>query len=246
MDYVVLAAPEGVKAGWIVGDDTLIIVVSDDLDPVTRQRYIAQAKAEHGIESTRRRPTIPLLLPAGGFHGASPARKATLAGVSVVAAAGIAAVVILPAALDSNTNSVERNPSAASPAPPQPSQPPRGHRPTPAPSNPPRRPGTPAGRPPTVPAVQHLRLHLPTRGVPASVTAPRHVPGVPALPPKVPVPEAPTPPPITAPRPLRLLAVSVPAAGTRISVSPRLSVRAHLGSLRLRLGQARPGPGHRP
>jgi hypothetical protein len=154
-------APEGIEATWYVAHGTLFIALATDLDQITRQRYIMQAKAEHGIESTRRRLTIPILLPAGGFGAASPARKATVVGVGAVAAAGIATAVILPAALGGNTNAVQRHPSAEAPAPRKPA----ASRGMPSPSHPPTSPPpgsqapAPADSPDTaggLPVVRHV------------------------------------------------------------------------------------------
>jgi len=118
-------APEGIEANVYTTGDTLVIELAGDLDEVTRQRYITQAKAEHGIESTRRRIAIPFLLPAGGIRHVSPKRQAVVAACAAVLVAGVAAAAIVPTAFDSDAG--QRHPPAAAPAPRQTPPPQHAH-----------------------------------------------------------------------------------------------------------------------
>lgn len=241
MDYVVRDAPDGIRAHWFVSDGTLIIEISPDLDKFTRRQYIEQAKAEHDIES--RRHGLLLLPLARSSHTAGQTHVAATAMIvgSGALALGAAAVVILPTVLG-DSHSPARHPSAAAPPPAQPAPPVRVRPPAPAPSKPPSRPRR------SGPAASPIQIDLPVHVMPVSAADPERVPGVPDVPdlhlphPELPVsPPSHLPQPVTRrPTPLLMVSLSPAKVGVRVSVSPRLPVCAHVGSLRLRLGQARP------
>lgn len=236
-------APSGIRRMSIKVGDTVYVWVGDQVDEMTRERYIQEKRRLNRVK--RRRGLLPL--PIFGEHtagqGVSGNTTATVIGTGAIAV-GIAAAAILPAALDDNQGSTVRRPPAAAPAPSRPG-PPADQRPPAVPTRkPPKQSQAPRETLPGISPVR-VRLRLPVRGVHVSVP-PARVPDVPALPPPVSVPPAPKPPPISARRPAPLLAVRLPAVGARVWLRPGLSVHVHAGSLRLRLGQAQPRPGVRP
>jgi hypothetical protein len=131
-------ACEPLEALWFVVDDVLVIALADNLDDVTRRRYITQAKREHGIEERRRR-LITLIPLAGGHMGGHSKATATAVGGGVVAV-GIAAAAVLPFALR-NDNPPAHAPHAAGPVTPGA---PKQHSHPPAHSSSPEPPGRPA------------------------------------------------------------------------------------------------------
>ena len=84
-------APEGIEAAWPRPPRRLhVILLADDLDEVTRRRYIHQAMAEHGLEPRRHGM---LLLPLAGVHVSRPARVAATA-ATILTIGGISFAVI--------------------------------------------------------------------------------------------------------------------------------------------------------
>jgi hypothetical protein len=128
---------------------------------------------------------------------------------------------------DNHADSVLRRPPAAAPAPQSPGRPSKDPHP-PAPSGPPELSQSP---PPA---------GLPVRAVPVSVTPPARLPGRHTPKPKLPIPSPPPSRPPVAHGSSPLLAVSLPHAGAQVWLRPKLSVRTHLGSVRLSLGSAQP------
>lgn len=230
MEYEVRDARDGIRAHWFVSNGVLIIEVSPELDRFSRQQYVEQAKAEHGIE-TRRRGLLPLPLLGGGHAAGHSKLTATTTAVGGGAiAVSVAAALVLPVALDHGSQSHRRRPYAAAPT---------------RPTGPPRHPAvkppekTPPGKAPARPGNTH-RPAPPNRGLLGVQTvdlpsAPQHVgvgttpvvdrplPPIPA-PPRLPKP--PTPPSIPPTRTRPLLRVNLPPI---VNASVRLSpLQVHL------------------
>lgn len=215
----------------LVLGNTLHIWVGANLDQLARERYIQAKLDQHGI---KRRRGLIALLPLAGGHAAGHSKTATglVAGGGAIAV-GVAAAALLPVVLNDGQDRRTQPPSAAAPAPTRPAPPRHSHPPASAPPKAPRQPDEAA------PSNPPLQIIVPAHAV--SVSVPR----VPGLNPSH--PNLPASPPVHLPQPVTrrqtpLLAVSLPRAriGVRVSVSPRLSVGADLGSrrLRLRLGAA--------
>lgn len=197
-------APPGVEAGWNIrrhpdGTVELEIQLADDLDELTRQRYVHDARVAAGWETEHRRTIIPLLLPIteAGKHARAAVQNHTasaLAAVLIISgAAGFAAYTATIA--DSGHQPA---PPAAAPMPPQPSPAPAHHPARQSRRTP--RPDATTGSPPaaTVPVTAAatgalhgtpLAHHIPAVRVPKLM---RHVPALPPLPVKQ--PPAPLPP----------------------------------------------------
>jgi hypothetical protein len=123
-------APAGHDAFWRAIDDTLHIWVNSDLDSVARQRYITQARREHGLD-VRRRAAVPWLIGAGGLHGGirNKALAASVGGTAVAIGLG---AMLLPTVLDQSDPELRpRQPAIAAP-PPAYSTPPAAEKPKPS------------------------------------------------------------------------------------------------------------------
>lgn len=213
----------GTKAVWTKPPRPLEIWLADDLDEVTRERYIAEAMAEHGLEYRRRGSKLfPIPLATG--MDAVRNHRATSAAValSVLTAGGVGLAVV-----HDDYHAHEHPPGAASaPRRPTPSRPaaPRSPRPLPSPrphaspsvDGPTAQtaPTATASIPATEPvAVRTPRLPLPTR-LPIRVPTSRaslkpSVPPVPTL--------APTRPATARP----VCVIRVNAVGARVRVCLR-------------------------
>lgn len=128
MNVEIHRARDGVAAQWLVADETLHIYLNDDLDEVTRQRYITEAKAWANNQGQHRYRRLPLLLPVSqvGHLRSAIANHPAVAGAGVIAAAaGITAAVTLPAVLnEDNSNTIHRHrPAVAAPPTPGPDGP---------------------------------------------------------------------------------------------------------------------------
>jgi hypothetical protein len=207
----------------VLQDDDLIVKLADDLDDVTRQRYISEAKRATGWKQRRR--FLPLGL-AGAAEGAHRGiRQQSIAWTAGAAVTGIAAAVILPVVLGDGHHAPHRPPTARLdrlPAPAHPKQPPAPPKATPrsAPSRPAHGGSvtSPATSPPTPPA--SIAPTLPAHAVPIDLK--------PALP-RVPMP---------LPRPVVTPTVPVlPKLSLTVRPATRsFCVRLHVASLRARLG----------
>lgn len=215
---------------WIIANDTLMIFLTDDLDEVTRQRFIAQAKAENGIEDRKRRGLIALL-PLGWGHAAGHSKTAATAvavggGVLVV---GAAAAVVLPLVLRDDSLPSTHPPHAAAPAPSRGAPLSDGRPPAKSPPGPPKPPRQPeASAEPSLVPRHPLRAVLgpaPVRHAVGGTLKPPHLPPSPVKP--IPVRPGPR-------RHLIAVEVSLPPVGLRAVVDPRLSIQVRLGAPRPR------------
>lgn len=235
MRVVVIDAPEGIEVTWYTdeSEEILYVAMPPSLDEVTRQRYIAQAKAEKGVTDERRGRRILPLLPFAGRHAAghSKTAAAVIAGTTVVAA-GVAAAVIVPAALNRSHQQGSHRPSAAAPphgTPPSPSQPPSA-----TPSDPPGQ--SPTQPPANQPGDQLIPQHSIQSALgPTSVRSLRG--DVKSLPPRLPLPPKPSLPSVRPPAQQRDRApikVALPGARVHVAVRPELSLDVRLGLLQPR------------
>jgi hypothetical protein len=117
MKVVVRTAPAGIESFWLWDDEReqLTIWVNEDLDPLTRRRYIRQAEQEQRIDPKRRRRLAPPLIIAGA-HRFVWRHKA---GSAVTAAGAAAAITVGTIALSpappgsQDISTVARGPSVA-------------------------------------------------------------------------------------------------------------------------------------
>ena len=241
MKVVIINVRSGIEARWFRADeDTLVIRLATDLDEVTRQRYIAQAKAENGITDERRRRTLIPLLPFFGQHATGHSKSAAAVAVgSGVVAAGVAAAVVIPAALDSDQEPSHQKPAAAAPAPTRPGPPAHRQPSKPAPDPPgqpgwPGQPEEPGPTPPSSPLGTRVIPRHPVHTV-LGPTPVRHLVG--AAKPRIRLPLPPVKPPrrvvVQPRRQPALIDLQLPRAGVRVRIRPRLSAKVRLGSLRL-------------
>jgi hypothetical protein len=219
---IVLSAARGVEVLWVPQDDDLIVKLADDLDEVTRQRYIAEAKRATGFKD--RRGVLPLGVGVGAAEGARRGvrQQSIIALTAGAAVTGIAAAVILPVVL-SNGHHASHRPSAAAPAPTQ--QPAHPERPPALPKPPRRAVAIPAhGGSTTSPAIS-----LPTPPVSVTPTLPAHAVPI-GLHPALPSVPMPLPHPVTPAIPvLPKLPLTVRP------VTQSFCVRLHIVSLQVRL-----------
>lgn len=117
-DPIIRPAPPGIEAQWHMEDDRVIVELADDLDEVTRQRYIREAMRKD--PQSRQRTVFPLAVVtlADNMRRLAHEHPAATSITAGAVTAGFAAAALLPVVVgDGHHSHVPRRPAQAAPAP---------------------------------------------------------------------------------------------------------------------------------